>query len=118
MALMAYNMLSVVLAAIHAAHGIEEAETISFYYMADEISGTYRGMVIALPPSYWTKQFADLTPSQLAKELVRIAKNLSPSKYRKNKWSPKKKKKKKGKITPRKHASTARILENRKTKAA
>lgn len=118
MALMAYNMLSVVQAAIRAAHGTEEAETISTYYMADEIAGTYRGMMVVLPPSYWTKRFADLTPSQMAKALVRIANDMSLSQYQKNKWSPKKKKKKKGKLTPRKHVSTARILEKRKTKAA
>lgn len=118
MALMAYNILSVVKAAIRAAHGAEIAETMSTYYMADEIAGTYRGMMVVLPPPYWTKRFEDMTPSQLAKALIGIAANISLSKYRKNQWTPKKKKKKKGRLPPRKHVSTERILDKRKTKAA
>jgi len=33
-------------------------------------------------------------------------------------WSPKKKKKKTGRLPPRKHVSTLKILEKRKTKVA
>lgn len=117
LALVAYNILSVVRAAMRATHGADETENMSTYYMADEIAGTYRGMMVVLPSRFWTKQFANLTASRMAKALLHIAKNTSPNDYRKNKWSPKKKKKKQGKLTRRKHVSTAQILEKRKTKA-
>lgn len=117
LALVAYNILSVVRAAIRATHGADEAENMSTYYMADEIAGTYRGMMVVLPARYWTKRFGTLTANQMAKALCGMAKTMSPSDYRKNKWSPKKKTKKQRKLTRRKHVSTAKILEKRKTKA-
>jgi hypothetical protein len=44
-ALLAYNVLSVVKAALRSVHGTEKIETeVSSYYLADEIKGTYRGM--------------------------------------------------------------------------
>ncbi len=53
-ALVAYNVLSVVKAALRSVHGIEKIETeISGYYLADEIKGTYRGMMIAIPDQQW-----------------------------------------------------------------
>jgi hypothetical protein len=43
-ALVTYNVLSVVKAALRSVHGTEKIETeISYYYLADEIQGTYRG---------------------------------------------------------------------------
>jgi len=50
-ALVAYNVLSVVQAALRSVHGTDKIETeVSSYYLADEIKGTYRGMMIAIPP--------------------------------------------------------------------
>ena len=47
-ALVSYNILSVVLAALRSVHGMEKIEQeVSSYYLADEIRGTYRGMMIA-----------------------------------------------------------------------
>ena len=115
MGLVSYNVLSVLRAAIRAAHRVEEAKNVSSYYMADEIAGTYRGMLIALPAPYWTERFNNLTPPQMAKALVRLAKKVKLSKYQKHKWSPTKQRKKK-KVKPGKHVSTAQILEKRKEK--
>jgi IS4 transposase len=43
-ALLAFNVLSVVKAALRAAHGAAKIEAIlSTYYLAEEIAGTYRG---------------------------------------------------------------------------
>jgi hypothetical protein len=48
-ALVSYNILSVVLAALRSVHGIEKIQqNVSSYYLADEIRGTYRGMMIAI----------------------------------------------------------------------
>ena len=115
MALVSYNVLSVVRAAVRAAHGVEEGQNVSSYYMADEIAGTYRGMMIAIPPTYWTKRFGNLTPRQMAKVLIGIAKKLKLSRYQKHKWSPKKKAKK-TKPKSSEHVSTAQVLDKRKKK--
>jgi len=113
-ALVAFNLLSVVLAALRGAHGAELIEeNVSFYYLADEVTHTHRGLSIAVDNSYWTKTYAALTPGQLAKELLRIARSINLSRYRKHKRGPKKKTKpmsKKG----RRHVSTAKILANAK----
>jgi hypothetical protein len=112
MALVAYNIFGVVRAAIRAARGIEQEKNVSTYYMADEIAATYRGMMIALPAEYWTKQFSHLTPRQMAKTLVSIAKKIKLCKYQKHKQSPKKNRTKK-KPKPGKHVSTAQIIAKR-----
>lgn len=53
-ALVSYNILSVVLAALRSVHGIEKIEQeVSSYYLVDEIRGTYRGMMIAIPDQEW-----------------------------------------------------------------
>lgn len=115
MALVSYNIVSVVKAAIRAAHDVEEAQNVSTYYMADEIAATYRGMMIAVSPAFWAKAYGQLTPSQMAKALIRLAKEIKLSHYQKHKWSPKKKTNK-PKPKPGKHVSTARILEQRNNK--
>lgn len=117
MGLVTYNILSVVKAAIRAAHGEKAAAKFSTYYMADEIAGTYRGMMIAVPEHYWSRQFANLTPRQLARVLVSIAKDIRLSRYAKNPWRAKKKPDKPMNKKKRNHVSTARILEKRKQTA-
>jgi hypothetical protein len=113
-ALVCYNVLSVVLAALRAAHGGEAVEEkLSFYYLCDEVAGTYRGMEIAVPDEYWTRKYAKLTPARLARELVRIAKLTQLSRYLKHKRGPKKPVAKKNKRR-RNHVSTARILAQRR----
>jgi Transposase DDE domain len=48
-ALVAYMIISVIKAAISSVHGADTFETkVSGYYIADEISATYRGMMIAI----------------------------------------------------------------------
>jgi len=114
MGLVAYNILSVVKAAVRAVHGEEATAKLSTYYMADEIAGTYRGMMIAVGEHYWTKHFADLTASQLARTLLGMAQHICLSRYAKNRWRPKKKPGKSMNKKKRNHVSTARILEKRK----
>src|SRR3954466_7877786 len=64
LALVSYNVLGVVKAALRSVHGAEAAEAVSGYYLADEIAGTHRGMMIAIPEDEWAG-FADLTPPSL-----------------------------------------------------
>jgi len=117
MALVSYNVLSVILAAMRRAHGADAIEDrISFYYLCNEIAGTYSGLEIAVSDKYWADKYATLTPAQLARELVRIAKTVKLSRYRKHKRGPKKP------PTPmnkkrRNHVSTARVLaQNRQAR--
>jgi IS4 transposase len=115
MALLAYNVYSVMQAAMRAAHGSEKIENeFSLYYLADEISHTYRGLAVALPSSYWKKHYAQLTPAHLARELVRIARTVYLPRYRKHKRGPKKETKKFNK-RHRGHVSTARVLAKRRS---
>ena len=54
LALVAYNLLAVVLAALRGVHGEETVdEEVSLYYVANEISATYHGMMIAIPAPEW-----------------------------------------------------------------
>ena len=82
---------------------------VSIYYLCDEVAHAYRGLDLILNPSDWTKAYADLTATQLARALERIAAGVKLSRYRKHPRRPKKpppKMSKKG----RPHVSTARVL--------
>ena len=64
-ALVSYMILSVVKAALSSVHGAERVDKeVSGYYLADEISGTYRGMIIAIRDEEWA-EFRDYSQSNL-----------------------------------------------------
>ena len=110
-ALVCYNVLSVVLAALRAVHGAKTVqEEISFYYLCDEVAGTHRGLELA--EEYWAGKYAKLTPARMARELLRLANMAQLSHYRKHKRGPKKPVPKMNKRR-RTHVSTARILAQR-----
>lgn len=111
MALVAYNLLSVVRAAVHAVHGEEAASNLSTYYMAHEVASTHLGMSIVLDGAFWADRYARLTPTQLANELKHLAGNIRLSKYKKAKTVAKKKQKKPMNKKERNHISTARVLQ-------
>jgi len=109
-ALVAYMLLQVTRAALSHVHGVETIEqTISGYYLTDEIGGVYRGMMIALPDPEW-HMFREMSTDEFVAELVRIASHATLSRYRKHPRGPKKPSPKKvyDKRTP--HVSTARLL--------
>lgn len=115
MALVTYNILSVVRAAVHAVHGEENANEFSTYYAALDVSSTHAGMTVILDKDFWHDRYARLTPTQIAAELKRLAHEINLSKFKKGKWKPKKEKKKLSKQR-RPHVSTKRIIEDaRKT---
>ena len=112
-ALLSYIIFAVVKAALGSVHGADVAENkISGYYLADEISGTYRGMMIAIEDNHWVI-FRQITPTQLANVLKSLAANVKLSAFRKHPRGPKKPKpkRKSSKNTP--HVSTAKILSQR-----
>src|SRR4051794_5461679 len=112
-ALVAYNVLSTLKAALRSVHGEEKvAEEVSGYYGADEIQMTRRGMMIAIPEDEWAV-FHDLTPVALAEILVRLARSVSLPKFGKHPRGPKKPEPKKQSGARIKHVATAKILEAR-----
>jgi len=114
LALVSYHLLSVVKAALRAAHGAEKIEAeVSGYYLADEVAGTCRGMTILLPNSFWERRFAHHTPAELARFLVQQAKKVRLEAFRKHPRGPKKKPPKPMNKKQRTHVSTTRILAAR-----
>jgi len=120
-ALLCYNALSVVKAALrstprqraalvadrpHKPHRVDELST---YYLAHEISGVWQGLNIMLPETYWQARFGNQTPAQLAVELRRIARAVDVRKYRKRPATATQRSARPP-CQPRAHVSTARIL--------
>jgi hypothetical protein len=119
LALVAYNVLSVVKAALRGVHGHEKIEDeVSGYYLADEVAGTARGMMIAVPANFWTERFATQTPSQLAQFLLSCARQVRLSAFRKHRRGPKKKPPASMSKKSRGHVATQKILNQRKTQLA
>jgi len=113
-ALLAYNVISVVKTALAAAHGTAlPRERVSGYYLAGEIGATYHGMLVAVPPRAW-QRFGDLTPAQLAHVLLHLAHKVRPDRFLKNTRGPKKPRPKRISGARDHHVSTARLLAKRK----
>jgi Transposase DDE domain len=112
-ALVAYNVLSTVKAALRSVHGDEKvSEEVSGYYVADEVQMTHRGMMIAIPEDEWVV-FHDLGAVELAEIVVSLARSVSLPKLRKHPRGPKKPKPKKQSGAKIKHVATAMILKAR-----
>lgn len=115
-ALVSYNVLSVVKAALRSVHGNEKIETeISGYPKADEIQGTYRGMMIAIPPPEWLI-FKDMTIIQLSEFLKHLASHVKLSAFRRHPRGPKKPMPKRTCPKNKPHVSTAKLLAQTKDK--
>jgi IS4 transposase len=113
-ALLAYNVISVVKSAMAAVPAGLEREQVSGYYLAGEIAAAYHGMMIAVPPRVWRREFAQLTPLELAEVLKHLAAKIRPDRFRKNVRGPKKPRPKRISGAQNHHISTARILAKRK----
>ncbi|MEH2335985.1 transposase [Nostoc sp.] len=114
-ALVSYNILSVVLAALRSIHGIKKIEQeVSSYYLADEIRGTYRGMMIAIPPSEW-KVFAKMNLIELANILRDLASRVNLVVFASHPRAPKNTRRvlKRTRPSKRPHVSTAKILSQK-----
>jgi hypothetical protein len=113
-AVVAYNALAVVKASLRSVHGVQKVqEEVSSYYLAEEVSGTYRGMMIALPAEQW-EVFRELSVSQLAAVLKELANRVRLAAFRKHPRGPKKPSPQRRSDPKKKHVSTARILAQRK----
>jgi hypothetical protein len=114
-ALLAYNVISIVKSALAAVHKAEaKREDLSGYYLAGELAAAYHGMMIAVPTKAWTRHFASLSPAELARLLKTLAAKVRPDRFRKNTRGPKKPRPKRTSAKRHPHVSTARILAKRK----
>jgi hypothetical protein len=116
-ALVSYNVLSVVKGALRGVHGTEKVqEEFSDYLMADEIAGVHEGMLIATGEESWAA-FGKMTAEELVEVLRQLARNVRLSKYKRHPRGPKKPpiKRKYNKKHP--HVSTAKLLAARRSKS-
>jgi hypothetical protein len=112
-ALVAYNIQSVVKGALRRVHGAEKIEEeLSGYYVAMEWAAVYAGMMIALPAEAWAG-YGEMSSVAFAELLRALAKQVQLDRFKKQKRGPKKK------PTPKvddgvPHRSTARVLQESK----
>jgi hypothetical protein len=114
-AVVAYNVLAVLKAAMRAVHGEKKVEEeVSGYYVALEWAMVYAGMMIALPAKEW-EVFGRMCARELAGHLRYWASKIDMRKVKKSK--PRKPTKHKAERIKDKspHLSTARLLEQAKT---
>jgi hypothetical protein len=111
-ALVAYNILAVIRAALRSEHGRGEVEAkASNYHLAQEVATTYAGMMIAIPPREW-EVFQGMSVEEMAEFLREAASQAWLAKYPRSQHGPKKPRpKRSGRITD--HVATARLLNER-----
>lgn len=113
-AVLAYNVLSVLQSAIWQAHDLKNSELeLSPFYIAVEIRAGYHGMIMAVECGAW-EAFDAMSPARLATLLLQIAGNAKPEALRKHPRGPKPPKKKGyvARAVARRHVSTARVLKD------
>jgi hypothetical protein len=110
--LVAYNILSVLKAALRAQFGRKKEQEVSTYYLAGEISRTYQGMMLAIPPEYWAG-FGKLSAPEMAQTLRELSAHVRLSAFQRHPRGPKKPGRKKKYVSAseaKAHVSTARLL--------
>ena len=114
MAIVAFNILSTVKAALKSVHGVGKVEAgLSDYYLVEEVQATYRGMAIALPAQLWLP-IAQMNLSQFAQTLKQWSGFVDLKRFCSSPRQPKKKKPKPTYDLKHPHRSTARLLQQHK----
>ena len=117
LALVAYNLLAVVLAALRGIHGEKTVDQeVSLYYIANELSTTYKGMMIAIPDPEWAV-FEAMSTADLASLLLDLAQRVRLQAFRKSPTKPKRPRPKREGVPKQGHVSTAKLLMSRKAKS-
>jgi IS4 transposase len=114
-ALMLYNTMSVVKAALRTVHGEKASpEKLSGYYLASELCCMYGGMKVAIPADEWQARFGGMTTSKMATFLKHCAGQVRIEIYLKNTRGKKKPRPPRTGGNRERHVSTARLLAQRK----
>ena len=110
LALLAWNLVSVLLASLGAVHGEDSVkQNVSGYYLSLEISQVHHGMMIAIPEQHWTV-FRTLTPAALAKLLKTLAAKVNLAKYQSHPRGPQTPQPKRTHSGNGQHVATAKLL--------
>jgi hypothetical protein len=118
LALVAYNMLAVVMAALRSVHGAETIDqALSLSSVANDIAQTSHGMMMAIPEDAW-RVFNRMRPAEMVATLRELAQKVRLKAYRKSPRGPKKPRPKYEGTTKSSHVSIAKLLRNQKVNAA
>jgi hypothetical protein len=110
LALVAYHVLSTVKAALRSVHGATVVDTeVSAYDVAEDLAGTYRGMMIAIPADQWVV-FHGMSPRELSPILKQLAGAVRLSEFRQQPRGPKKPRPRRQSGANVKHVATAKLL--------
>ena len=111
-ALIAYNVLAVVAAALRRVHGDDViAQKVSGFYIAGEISRGHEAVTIAIRPKEWSR-LRNLSDAAHRDLLLNIAEAVDLSKYKKHVRGPKKPPAARTLYLNKPHVSTARLLRD------
>lgn len=114
-ALIAYNVMSVIKAALRSIHGAEIVEQdVSGYYVANELSAVYPGMMIAIPEKHW-QVFSQMKAKDFAEVLLDLASKVNLRRYKKHPRGPKKPRPRRTYDKNHTHVSTFRLIAARKS---
>lgn len=110
-AIVAFNILSTVKAALKSVHGVGKIEAgLSDYYLVEEVQGTYRGMAIALPTQIWLPYF-QMSVVEFAQTLKQWATFINLKRFLSSPRGQKKPKPKPIYNPKHPHVSTFRLLQ-------
>lgn len=110
LAIVAFNILSTVKAALKSVHGVGKIEAgLSDYYLVEEIQGTFRGLAIALPTSLWSF-FLQMNAVEFAHTLKQWATKVNLKRFSSSPRGQKKPKPKPTYDPKHPHVSTSRLL--------
>lgn len=115
-ALVLYNAVSLMRAALAGAHGAEKIEKeVSSYYIAAELRTTSRGMMISVPEEHW-EVFVTMPPEQFVAVMLMLAGKVNLRHFKKHPRGPKKPQPPRIYDPAHPHVSTFKILAQRKAK--
>ena len=113
---LAYNVLALLGRCVEQAHRQQEPPPeVSTFHLAQQVRGSYEGLLIAVPPEAWLSRH-EIDPACLAERLLALARNINTRTVATSKRSPKLKAAKgyvDGKIA-RAHVATTRVLAQAK----
>jgi Transposase DDE domain len=110
LALLAYNAVALIKAALRSAHGRQKInDEVSSYYLSLEIGRTYDGMMIAIPAPHWAL-FRELSAKEFADTLRDLASSVHLSRYQKHPRGPKKPPPERTAYRSGQHVSMAKLL--------
>ena len=110
-ALVFFNVLSTVKAALGAVHGSEVVRTeVSGSDLAEEVSATHRGMMVAVPEDEWV-DFGRLSARELADWLRQWARLVQLPQSRKQPRGPQKPRPRRTSGAKVSHVATSRLLK-------